>query len=135
MPYRKPDDPPCYVNSQSNHPPAILKQLLAAIGRRVSSLSCDLEEFNKAVPIYDSALRSSGFTSKLEYSHPPTPSKHARRNRSRNILWFNPPYRMNVQSNAGKDFLRLLDKHFPENNDNNNNMYLKHYTRSQCFNK
>ena len=39
MPYRKPDDPPpCYVNSQSNHPPAILKQLPAAIGKRVSSL-------------------------------------------------------------------------------------------------
>ena len=114
MPYRKLDDPPCYVNSQSNHHPAIFKQLPAVIGKRVSSLSCDLDEFNKAVPIYDSALGSSSFTSKLEYSHPATPSKHARRNRSRNILWFNPPHSMNVRSNVGKHFLLLLDKHFPE---------------------
>ena len=97
MPYRKPDDPPCYVDSQSNHPPAILKQLPATIGKRVSSLSCDLEEFNKAVLTYNSALRCSGFTSKPEYSYPATPSKRARRNRSRNILWFNPPCSMNVR--------------------------------------
>ena len=114
MPYRKPDDPQCYANSQSNHPPAILKQLPAVIGKRVSSLSCDLEEFNKAAPIYDSALRSSGIASRLEYSHPATSSKHARRNRSGNILRFNPPYSMNVRSNVGKHFLGLLDKHFPE---------------------
>ena len=65
MPYRKPDDPPHYVNTQSNIPPAILKELLAAIGKRVSSLSCDIEELNKAVPKYDNALLSSGFASKL----------------------------------------------------------------------
>ena len=59
-------------------------------------------------------MRSSGFTNKLGYSHPATPSKHARRNRSRNILWFNPPYSINVRSNVGKHFLRLLDKHIPE---------------------
>ena len=60
-------------------------------------------------------MRFSGFASKLEYSHPATPSKRARRNRSRNILWFNPPYSMNIRSNIGRHFLRLLDKHFPEN--------------------
>ena len=35
------------------------------------------------------------------------------RNRSRNIIWFNPPYSQNVETNVAKTFLRLIDKHFP----------------------
>ena len=109
VPYRKPDDPPSYINSQSNHPPPILKQLPSTISKRVSSLSCNPEEFARAAPTYDSALQRSGFTSKLEYSQPSPP----RRNRRRNILWFNPPYSMNVRTNVGMHFLQLIDKHFP----------------------
>ena len=33
--------------------------------------------------------------------------------RRRNILWFNPPYSENIQTNIGKSFLNLLNKHFP----------------------
>jgi len=29
------------------------------------------------------------------------------------ILWFNPPYSVNVKTHMGKKFLELLDKHFP----------------------
>ena len=36
------------------------------------------------------------------------------RNRSRNILWFNPPYSVNVKSNIAQTFLKLIDKHFPK---------------------
>ena len=35
------------------------------------------------------------------------------RNRPRNIIWFNPPYSANVQTNAARSFLCLIDKHFP----------------------
>ena len=29
------------------------------------------------------------------------------------IIWFNPPYSMNVQTNVARKFLQLIDKHFP----------------------
>ena len=34
--------------------------------------------------------------------------------RSKKVMWFNPPYSMNVKTNVGKEFLNLLDKHFPK---------------------
>ena len=37
--------------------------------------------------------------------------------RKRKIIWFNPPYSMNVKTNIGKIFLQLLEKHFPRHND------------------
>jgi len=36
------------------------------------------------------------------------------KNRSRNVIWFNPPYSQNVQTNVAKLFLHLIDKHFPK---------------------
>ena len=33
--------------------------------------------------------------------------------RKRNIIWYNPPYSMNVKTNVGKIFFKLLRKHFP----------------------
>ena len=37
-----------------------------------------------------------------------------KRKRSRNITWFNPPFSQNVQLKIGREFLRLLDTHFPK---------------------
>ena len=34
------------------------------------------------------------------------------RKSKRAIIWYNPPYSMNVKSNMGKTFLKLLQKHF-----------------------
>jgi hypothetical protein len=34
----------------------------------------------------------------------------------KNILWFNPPWAMNVKTNVGANFLKLVDKHFPKSN-------------------
>ena len=45
----------------------------------------------------------------LEYSQPP-PSK---RTRNRKIIWFNPPYNTQVETNVGREFLNLVCKHFP----------------------
>ena len=30
------------------------------------------------------------------------------------MIWFNPPYSINVSTNVGREFLNLLDKHFPK---------------------
>ena len=35
------------------------------------------------------------------------------RKRKRAITWNNPPYAMNVKTNIGKTFFKLLQKHFP----------------------
>ena len=57
---------------------------------------------------------------KLQYptaeSTPTTESRsqNEKRKRSRNIIWFNPPYSKTVRTNVAGDFLKSIDKHFPK---------------------
>ena len=37
-----------------------------------------------------------------------------RKNRPRNIIWFNPPYSADTETNVAKTFLKLIDRHFPK---------------------
>ena len=37
---------------------------------------------------------------------------HSSRKRKRNITYFNPPFSSNVKTNVGKEFLKLVRKHF-----------------------
>ena len=64
----RPNNLPQYINITSNHPPNIIKQLPASINRRISDNSCNEHEFNKAKPIYDDALKSSGYTEMLSFN-------------------------------------------------------------------
>ena len=57
QPYRKPNDEPLYIHSQSNHPPSILRQLPSSINKRISKLSCDEPTFQAAAPAYQDALK------------------------------------------------------------------------------
>ena len=43
--------------------------------------------------------------------------KRKRKNRRRNITWFNPPYSQNVSTNIGRRFRTLISKHFPRNSN------------------
>ena len=43
--------------------------------------------------------------------------KPKKKNRTRNMTFFNPPYHSGLKTNIGKQFLALIDKHFPANND------------------
>ena len=45
MPYIKPGDRPLYVNSRSNHPPSILKNIPLAVNKRLSNISANKEIF------------------------------------------------------------------------------------------
>ena len=98
-----------YINKQSNHPPTITKEIPLMVSRRISDISCNKEYFDKAAPAYNNALKISGFNENIEFTSTPPP----RRNRNRKITWFNPPYIVNVKTNIGRIFLRLIDKHFP----------------------
>ena len=93
-----------------------IKQLSSAsnsllmTNKRISNLSCNENEFNKAKPLYKSALKSSGFNYSIKFK---APAENARRNRNRKVIWFNPPYSLNVKTNIGKVFLKLVRKHCP----------------------
>ena len=41
-----------------------------------------------------------------------TKINQSRRNRSRSIIWFNPPFTNNVEMNIATKFLKLVKKHF-----------------------
>ena len=118
MPYNKPNNIPLYVNKKSNHPPRIIDNIPQSItcNRRLSEISYDEESFNKAAPIYQKALNNSGYTHHLTFSPqtPIQPASPGRKNRKREIIWYNPPYSKNVATNVGRAFLKILDDEFPK---------------------
>ena len=46
-------------------------------------------------------------------SNESTPGKN--KNRKRNVVFWNPPFNINLKTNIGKQFLALINKHFPSN--------------------
>ena len=113
-PYRKPGDRPVYVHSQSNHPPQVIKNIPAGIERRLVQNSCNEDVLLQSVPDYQQELDRCGYTHKLAYNlpvEPPVPT--VRRRGGRRVTWFNPPYSLDVSTNVAREFLQLLDTHFP----------------------
>ena len=114
-PYRKPNNDPLYIDSRSNHPPSIIKQLPKSVNKRISNLSSDESSFNSAARFYENALNRSNYKVKLHYTINNTkPDRSSTNNRKRKIIWFNPPFSKNVKTNVAHNFLRLIDKHFPK---------------------
>lgn len=66
-PYMKENDSPLYVNSRSNHPPMVLKNIPAGVNRRLSKLSATKDIFDAAVPPYQAALNKSGYNHTLSF--------------------------------------------------------------------
>ena len=52
------------------------------------------------------------------------PQNKQKRQRKRDVIWFNPPFNVNVATNVAKSFLALIDKHFP-----------RHHRYHKLFNK
>ena len=109
-PYNKINNFPRYINAKSNHPPSVLKQIPTSVSKRISSNSCNEEVFNAVTPFYNNILTKYGYSEKIVYEKPNETSN--RRNRQRNIIWYNPPFSKNVKTNVAKHFLYLLNKHF-----------------------
>ena len=114
-PYMKPGNKPIYINVHSNHPPSVIKAVPHGINKRLVEISANEEEFNKAKPIYQEALRNSGYKHVLKYDQPKAPntSGNRKKRRTRNILWFNPPFNIKVKTNIGHEFIKILDESFP----------------------
>ena len=89
-PYMKPNNRILYINKQSNHPPSIIRNIPAAVNKRLCSISSSEAEFSAAIPPYQEALAASGFDHTLKYEDTEKigPQK---RNRGRRITYFNPP--------------------------------------------
>ena len=67
FPFKKPNNTPLYIHSKSNHPSSIIKQLSSMTNERISSLSCDEIEFNKAKITYEMTLQNSGYQATLKF--------------------------------------------------------------------
>lgn len=110
QPFMKPNNHLLYVNRHSNHPPSVLKNIPESINRRLSNLSSSEEIFNNAAPEYQKALDYSGYSFKLQYE--PQRAERSRRNRGRNITWYNPPWNDSVATNIGRKFLGIIEECF-----------------------
>ena len=106
-PYRKRNDTPVYINADSNHlswstSPKWWK-------RDLQNISCNEDVFDKAKPLYEEALRRSGFKPMLTYD---TGNSIPKKKRKRKITWFNLPFCQSIETNISRRFLSLVDKHF-----------------------
>ena len=88
-PHKKPNDKLLYIHTSSNHPPQILKQLPNAINERLSHNLSDEAVFNSTRVEYEDTLKKSGYKVNLKYTAKTTAKP--KKNRQRNIIWFNPP--------------------------------------------
>ena len=91
----------------------IKKPLPSMLSKQLSELSCNREEFAKAATPYNIAIKTNGYHGGLTYDDHAADTRAGKRNRKRNIVWFNQPFSENVKNNIGKEFLTLVNKHFP----------------------
>ena len=99
-----------YIKCLKNLPlqPVSFKRNLQVVNNFENMWTQQLED---AAPAYQNALDHSNFSHKLEYT--PHETQRPRRNRQRNVIWFNPPFSKNVKINIARSFLHLVDTHFP----------------------
>ena len=81
-------------------------------------LSCNEEVFNEAKPMYQIALRNSGYDYELKYEKVDihamnNNSGRQKRSRKRQTFWFNPVFDKQVETNVGAKFLQILDTTIP----------------------
>ena len=117
-PFAKEGDRPSYVHCQSNHPPSVLMNIGLGINKRLSMLSSNKGLFDQAAPTYQDALVRSKHDHQLAFKEEEEPTldrpSKTKRSRKREIIWWNPPFSINVKTNIGGKFLALIDKCFPK---------------------
>ena len=71
-PYKKPNNNLLYINTSSDHPPPVIKQLTNSINNRLCENSANEQVFNTVKPVYENALHKNGYKSSLKYSGNPS---------------------------------------------------------------
>ena len=79
-------------------------------------MSSSKDIFLESSIYYEKCLRSSGYKTKLQYQ-PKKENNQNKREKKRNIIWFNPPYSKSVKTNIGRIFIKLISKHFLPNHN------------------
>ena len=82
---------------------------------RLLNNSSNKQVFDMSKGEYEKALRESGYKN-VSLIYTDKKDIKQKRNRSRNIIWFNQPFHKNVSNNVAKQFLNLIDQHFPKSN-------------------
>ena len=96
------------IKIQITHPVSLSKSLHPCI----STLSFNETIFNKSKEIYQKGLEKSGYRQNLKY-HPANENVSSnKRNRKRNVIWFNTPFNVNAKTKVGNYLLNLIRKHF-----------------------
>ena len=113
----KPNDVPVYVNIKSNHPPSILKNIPAAVNKRLSKNSSNQKIFEESTPPFQDALNKAGYSYKMKFEPKPTNTNNdaIKRKRKRDVIWFNPPWSLNCKTRVAGKFLELVKTCFPRN--------------------
>ena len=114
-----------YINVNSNHPKNIIKQISKAVNLRIGKLSANEKIFKESSKRYTDALKNSGFKEDFRYLTENITNEFTKenniydqknKNRKRKIIWFNPPFCKLANIDVGKYFLRVIDKHFKQDN-------------------
>ena len=99
-PYKKPNDKLLYIQSSSNHPSRIIKQLPNSIFERLSKNFSNQEIFNTAKVEYEDELKKLGYNVDLKYIKN---KSEKTKTPNRNLIWFNPHFKKSV-STGSKSF-------------------------------
>ena len=86
-----------------------------ALNKQLSKISSNEAIFKEAAEDYKAPLKEAGYEHTLKFDPKPN-SKNRKRQRTRNVLWFNPPYSIGESTRIGARFLDILDKCFKEDN-------------------
>ena len=84
------------------------------INYRLYRNSSNAEIFYASKIKHEPALKTNGYKN-VDFRYNLVHKKNNKRNRQRNIIWFNLPFSQAVSTNLAERFLDLLDKHFPQN--------------------
>ena len=81
----------------------------------MSRLCSSEEKFDQHKDFYEESLRRSGYDTNLTYQPPEVnrPNKKKRR-RWAKMVWYNPPWSMNVKTNVAKKFFKVIRQKFQE---------------------
>ena len=84
-----------------------------AVNKRLSKNSANQKIFEDAIPPFQNALNSCGYSYQMKYEPNQSRYKINKNNHKRNVIWFNPPWSLNCKTKVGAKFLELVRTSFP----------------------
>ena len=108
-PFMKPNNKVLYVHRQSNHPPALLRNIPDNINKRLTSISSSQKVFDDAFRRTKKRSTRAATNTSSRTTH----SQSAKKTTKEKVIWYNPPWNANVKTNLGRKFLNIIDRCFP----------------------